>query len=135
MKQIFLFLITSLAIVAFALVSTKAINASSKYTIAGVVYDDKNNDGMQGLAEPGLSQKTVVVYNLKTRNRTAMTITNSQGLFIVANLNQGAYQIVVRAGEKYVPSHGYQSVNLSNNATNAYLEFGFSSLLINDGLK
>ena len=65
-----------------------------KGEIVGTIFNDKNEDGMQGAGEIGITGVTVVLLN-DTGNPIATTFTDSNGNYSFTDILTGNYQILI----------------------------------------
>jgi len=70
-------------------------------SVAGTVFSDKNNDGIQNPGEPGISGVVLRVYDTGG-NLVATTTTDSQGKYQFTNLPAGNYTVVMEQPPMFV---------------------------------
>jgi O-glycosyl hydrolase/ankyrin repeat protein/protocatechuate 3,4-dioxygenase beta subunit len=108
-------------------------------SVAGVVFDDVDADGVKDSGEAGISGRTVYVdinNNLVMDSNEQRVTTDSNGAYLVSGLSAGTYKIrqVLPSGWKQTtPSKGYaHTVTLSSNQALTDKNFGaWQSIAIN----
>ncbi len=112
-------------------------------SIAGVVWDDQNRDGMVDGGEPGLANVGVAIYPgaCTATNFTPVQslITGSDGAYTFTGLDAAAY--CVRVDENTLPTdygttanQNPQDVDFSNGPLTAPVNFGYASIYAADRL-
>lgn len=135
MKYISRILLAIVFVGLMATLVTQSVLAHANHTLVGTAFIDLNGDGAQGLGEAGLSRKMVIAQNLNISTISAITSTDTQGNFIFNGLEHGKYRVTVRAGEGYFPQTSSKVVTINDNISTQLMEFGFSPVMIDGGLR
>ena len=95
-------------------------------TVTGIVFNDKNGNGIQDPGEEGLPGISVSIIDSNTGQVIATTITDENGNYTFDNVPTGEYNVIVGEGpEGTKPSTPTsQTITVENNST-TNVEFGF----------